>query len=230
MKKLRVSALSAYLMFALFAASCTPAATPTVAPTLAATSTPIPTETATLVPVPTSTEAPATATAAFAPYCQANAPTPAASCQLPIAEQSATYCTKKVPYNLITMNIGATYQVITTRVTCTDAGTLNGKQLVACTGPMAFNFKLQVCDPSCAAPTVQAGVTTCPQGTTYNDFQGCCSQETSVAPNCTVLSLDTTTCAMQCSSITSRTECNANINLCYWNRKQKACVPKETGN
>lgn len=190
----------------------------------------IPTGTATSTLLPTATAPTTTSTPELAPLCDPNAaviPTPA-SCQLPIAEEGSAFCSKKVPYNLILINSGATYEVLNEGFHCSDAGTKDGKQLVTCTGPMASQFRVKVCDPACAIPTVQAKITQCPEGFNYNAIQGCCTQEPNLIDReCGLLLLDTISCKVDCSEFTKKADCYKNSNSCWWNDKDNVCRLRE---
>jgi hypothetical protein len=185
-----------------------------------------PTETATLTSTPTELVETATATPEFAPFCElgtASMPTPS-ECRIPIAEQSSIFCTRKVPYNLIFINEGATYEVLNEGFTCSDAGMKDGRQMVTCTGPMATAFRVKVCDLACAIPTVQAEITQCPQGYVYNNQQGCCSQELqAIDQNCELLTLKTKSCVVDCSLFTKKKNCEKNSYACEWNSANKTC-------
>jgi hypothetical protein len=185
-----------------------------------------PTETATLIPAPTEFVAPVTPTPELAPFCDpgfvAN-PTPS-QCQLPIAEQSSVFCTNKIPYNLIFINAGSTYQVLSEGFQCSDAGMQDGRQMVTCTGPMASSFDLRVCDPGCAIPTAQAEITQCPQAYIYDNLRGCCTQELqSIDQSCVMLSLGTKSCVVNCGEFTNKTACENNSYACQWDDTNKVC-------
>lgn len=185
-----------------------------------------PTETATPVITPTEPGTPVPATPEFAPFCEpgsADVPAPP-QCQLPIAEQSTVFCTDKIPYNLIFINEGATYALLTDGFKCSDAGKKDGRQMITCSGPMASSFEVRVCDPACAIPTVQAEITQCPLGFNYNDIQGCCTQEPlPVQQNCVLLKLGTKSCVVDCSEFTKKSSCDNNSYACEWNDDDKVC-------
>jgi len=207
--------------------ACGVPVTPTSQPeTEAPTPPPSPTETAITIPTPTEPLATASATLEYAPLCEpgaASIPTPA-SCRVPMAEESTTFCTRKIPYNLIFVNEGATYEVLNKGFTCSDAGVKDGRQMVTCTGPMASAFRVKVCDPACAIPTIQAEITQCPLGYAYNNQQGCCSQELLVSDqNCELLTLKTKSCVVDCSLYTKKAACNKNAIACEWNSASKTC-------
>jgi hypothetical protein len=182
-----------------------------------------PTGTAMPAPMPT---APASATPELAPFCEAGAVivSPPAQCQLPIAEESSIFCVKKKPYNLIFINKGATYEALTAGFWCTDAGMKDGRQMVTCTGQMATDFEVSVCDPACAIPTAQATITQCPQGYNYNNLLGCCTQEfQQIYQNCVTLKLTTKSCLVDCSVFRKKSICNKNYIACEWNDATRKC-------
>ncbi|MBN1453876.1 MAG: hypothetical protein JW963_22870 [Anaerolineales bacterium] len=195
----------------------------------AETETPVPTanpaETATPVPTATVFVPTNTPTPEFAPFCEPDAAsdlTP--QCQLPIAEQSSVFCTNKNPYNLIFINPGSTYEVLSDGFKCSDAGMKDDRQMITCTGPMASTFELRVCDPACAIPAAQAELTQCPQDYLYNAQLGCCSQEPQpVDQDCVVLSLETRSCVVDCSVFTKKTTCDNNSNACIWDPNNNVC-------
>jgi hypothetical protein len=187
------------------------------------------TETEVIIPSPTEVIATLTPTPEFAPFCEpavASTLSPL-QCQVPIAEQSSTYCTNKIPYNLILINEGATYEVLGERIECSDAGTKDGKQIVACTGPIAEAFELRVCDPACAPPTLQAEITQCPQDYSFDSLRGCCTQELQeTGQNCVLLSLVTKSCVINCNEISKQSACEKN-SACTWDNTNSVCQVRE---
>jgi hypothetical protein len=193
-------------------------------PTAEVSPTASPTETLTATPtvaIPT-----ASATPEFVPFCQPDASNASLSpqCGLPVAEESSTFCQLKDPYNLILIDKGMTYQVLTEGFRCTDAGMKDDKQMITCTGQFAANFAINVCDPACVVPTVLAAVTKCPQGYNYNAFQGCCTQEIQqINPSCAAFNFRTTSCVVNCGEFKREVKCNRNSWACVWNKKDKVC-------
>jgi len=186
----------------------------------------IPTNTVTLASTPTQAIPTPTATPELAPICDPDPPKipTDSNCQFPLAEESTTFCAKKNPYNLIIMNLGATYKPIGENFECSDAGVRDGKQLVTCTGPMVSTFGVNVCDPACAIPTLQADLTQCPQGYVFNNFQGCCSQYFQPTnQNCELLILKTKSCVVDCSVFTKQSACDKNSIACEWNGARNVC-------
>jgi hypothetical protein len=182
--------------------------------------------TATLLPLPTETLPSLTPTPEYAPVCEpeaASISTPAA-CQLPVAEQSSVFCTNKVPYTLILINAGATYEVLSKGFKCTDAGTKDGKERVTCTGMMASSFQVRVCDQACVIPTIQAEITQCPLEYNYDNLRGCCTQGPQASDqSCTVLNLTTGSCVVDCSEFTRKATCDENSHACEWDGDNDVC-------
>jgi hypothetical protein len=190
------------------------------------------TETATVAPTATVTVSVpmASATPEFAPFCEAGAASvlPSVQCQALIAEESSTFCSEKDPYNLILFDENLTYEVLTQGFRCSDAGRKNDRQMIACTGQMASQFVVQVCDPACVVPTVQAKITQCPQGYNYDSHQGCCTQEIQLLnQNCRAFKFKTTTCVSNCAKIVKKSQCLKNSYACVWDEGEKACKMRE---
>jgi hypothetical protein len=186
------------------------------------------TQTETSLPTATLTESAPTASATpeFAPFCEAGAETSTtlSTCDFPAAEEISTYCSEKDPYNLILVEKGLTYEPLTEGIRCLDSGIKDGKQLVACTGPLATDFELSVCDPSCVIPTVQAAITSCPQDYNYNSQQGCCTNEIqTLDQNCQTFEFKTGTCVVRCFEFGRESKCKRNAWACEWNDKDKVC-------
>ena len=205
--------------------------TPTVTARPTKTYSPLPTDT----PVDTATSEPteivylATPTPKFAPFCLPGVLTPTPiPCHVPIAEQSSLYCSDKVPYNLVLINEGSTYEVTGEKITCSDAGTKDGQQLLTCTGPMAYTFDIRVCDPACAIPTFPARTRNCPRDYNFNDTLRCCEQEPQpIDQNCVVLKLQVKTCSIDCSGFDDEKTCISNGYACDWNAVDGMCQLRE---
>jgi hypothetical protein len=189
-----------------------------------------PTETAIPQTTPTESALPASATPEFAPFCDPNTAnvTPSSQCQIPLAEDSSAFCTKKNPYNLIFISKGATFESLTDGFRCSDAGIKDDRQMVTCTGPMASHYVVSVCNPACSIPTVQAAITQCPKDFNYNALQGCCTQEIQqLQQNCVVLELQTTTCVVNCREYSNKSVCNKNSNACVWDADNGVCKQRK---
>ena len=144
-----------------------------------------------------------------------------------ISECKCQFCADKVPYNLIQINLGSTYEVFSESVTCSETGIKDGKLLLICTGPMALSFEVKVCDPACAIPIYPAQTIRCPEDLNYNELYGCCEREPiPIDDNCVVLKLDTISCVVGCSEYTDQATCDKNGRACRWDREREVCYPR----
>ncbi len=189
------------------------------------TETPLPT--ASLTATTTIPVAPtASPTPEFAPFCapdSVSVPTPA-GCQLPIAREGDSFCTRKVPYNLVFMNPGSTYETLSESFWCSDAGIQDGRQMITCTGPMATSYEVRICDPACIVPTTAAGSPLCPSGYILDSLLECCAPEAQITqPNCVTLELKTKSCVVNCGVFKKKSDCNANSYACIWNESTDTC-------
>lgn len=238
MKKIPKSVIFTILLLIGIAVSCnmpvatvqTETETPTItAPSAVAfTRTAAPVETFTPIgPTFTPVILTAAATPQLAPLCGADTVVSPAQCQVSVAEVGGTFCADKRPFNLIFINKGATYQSLTKGFRCSDNGVKDGKQIVACTGNMASDFKVNICDPACVVPTVQAVTTQCPEEYNYNNLLGCCTQEfVPYQPNCVTLELKTISCVVDCSVYIKAKTCNQNSIACTWDSLHRVCLPR----
>ncbi len=184
------------------------------------TSTSIPaSDTPTLVPVPTDTTTPTIV--AQAPFCVWDAtPTPGSSqCTLPSGTQRDQFCVSKVPYTLIAIPAGDTYQVLTPGITCSDAGIKNNFQLLTCTGLASYTFAVKVCNADCALLPVTATAQptgACPNGYDYLSDQQCCQAAQNDQNGCLTLKFDTGVCGqLDCSQYANMSSCTSH-KTCKW--------------
>jgi hypothetical protein len=230
------------LLVCLFVAACSPLATQgsqpeteapvsTASPAETATLVLLPTasltETATLELLPTASLAPATPMSPFAPICELSVASTLAAplCQRPIAEQSSAFCMNKVPFNLILVDAGATYELLSEGFECSDAGMKDDRRALMCSGPMGISFELRACgQQACALPTLPAEISQCPQGFWYDEPQGCCAfVPQPVEQSCVVLTLETKRCVINCAEFTKEDACNHHYHACLWNEEDKVC-------
>jgi hypothetical protein len=166
------------------------------------------------------------ATPELAPICEADATNAAPpQCRTLDAKESSVFCVDKKPYNLILIDQGLTYESLTKGIRCSDAGKKDQWQRITCTGKMAYDFKLNVCDSTCVIPTVEAGTTQCPQGYNFNYYQGCCTQGFQQnQQNCKVYTFRTTTCVFNCSMYNNKMwKCRKQSLACVWNNEWRTC-------
>ncbi len=226
MNKILKSILYTGFIVSIVTAACSIEVVPPPAEVVPPTASPSETPTAISTAIPTATIQVASATPEFAPFCEpgASSASTVPQCQPLRAEESSTFCSDKDPYNLILIDKGLTYEVLTDGFRCSDAGTKGDKQMITCTGQYAADFAINVCDPACAVPTVQAAVTQCPQGYNYNAYQGCCTQEIQqIDPNCMAFDFTTTSCVVRCFEFKREAKCKRNSWACEWNDKDKIC-------
>ncbi|GAB4503517.1 MAG: hypothetical protein Fur0043_05090 [Anaerolineales bacterium] len=190
------------------------------------TETPLPTTVPTATPVTVTDTPSASPTPEFAPFCAPEAvsvPTPA-GCQLPIAWEGDAFCNKKIPYNLVFMNPGSTYETLSESFRCSSEGLQDGKQVISCTGPMAASYEVRICDPACIVPTAGSESALCPPGYTLDEALECCAPQTQITqPNCVTLKIKTKSCVVNCAIYKKKSDCNANSYACIWNESTDTC-------
>lgn len=152
--------------------ACGPQATPTkVKPQAPAVEPPpvVPTE-----PAPVEVIVPSPTTGVqYAPFCPAgNVP---AQCQAPVGETIGKFCTKKIPYTLVTVPPETTFEVLTPGLKCENSGVRSGSLMLTCTGKELFSFDLKLCNPACGSTTSGLDTGQCPQGFSYDASQQCCA-------------------------------------------------------
>ena len=164
-----------------------PAAAPTSVPTaiLLPTNPPPPT----IQPVVASP----TASVQSAPLCTVD---PLASaCTPPLVEERDRFCVKKVPYALMALPVGTTFQPADAGLTCSNEGVHDGMQMVSCTGKRLTSYDLKVCNSTCsAAVPLATGTGQCPQGYGYNAAAGCCWPMPAPDAGCSLFKVDIGTC------------------------------------
>jgi serine/threonine protein kinase len=127
----------------------------------------------------------------FAPVCQ-DAP---ASCDAPSADVRDKFCVNKIPYTLLALPEGSTFEVVTSGFKCSDEGVRDNSQMVSCTGQELVSFDLKVCNSACnATDTVSAGGQ-CPDGYGYDSAGQCCAAVLAPDSGCTVIKVDLRDCS-----------------------------------
>ena len=124
-------------------------------------------------------------------------PTPVPGCILPTAQERDRFCAGTVPYTLVAIPIGATYQVVTPHFSCVAGGTSKGSHLLVCSGPQSYAFQIKVCQPACAsaAPALQSGSAGyCAPGYNYNQPNQCCQMPAMDQSGCVTLKFGTRSC------------------------------------
>jgi PBP1b-binding outer membrane lipoprotein LpoB len=156
-----------------------PAAEPTTAPPTAA-------------PV----EPAAPAQPQYAPFCEAAAAT---GCQAPAVQMlDNKYCIEKVPYAIMSVPAGTTYQSLDPDMECVDQLNADGSLRVTChsvTSKSLISYDLKVCNGACSAPALDMSSGQCPEGYGYDAASMCCSAPApSSSDGCTTYTVDLGAC------------------------------------
>jgi len=152
-------------------------------------------------PPPTPTIAPAEPSpvqatqSQYAPFCESAPP----SCEAPtVTMLDNKYCIKKVPYAIMSVAAGTTYESQDTDMQCVDQMHSDGTMRVSChsiTGKQLWSYQLKVCNSACSAPTLQTGTGQCPEGYGYDSFDSCCAAPVPASSDgCTMYQVDLGAC------------------------------------
>jgi len=144
---------------------------------------------------PTEAPPPAPAEPQYAPLCQA-AP---AACEAPTVEMlDNKYCIEKVPYAIMSMPAGTTYESLDPDMVCVDQMHSDGNLRVTChsvSGKQLWSYDLQVCNGNCTAPALQMGTGQCQEGYGYDAANQCCAAPAPAgSEGCTTYSVDLGAC------------------------------------
>lgn len=167
----------------LFAA---PPPAPTVAPSVAPVQ---PTVAAATPSAGAPTAVPATEVK-YAPVC---APGVIPAIATPAIVDYQRFCTNKIAIEVLTIPIGATYQVQQAGYKCDPYGTPGGKQLIACQGKNLTKFDIKVCLPQ-PTPASSVVVGACQQGTEYDYNNACCGAPKPADAGCTTTTVSLGAC------------------------------------
>jgi hypothetical protein len=131
----------------------------------------------------------------FAPFCQ-SAPT---SCEAPtVTILDDKYCIEKVPYVIMSVAAGTTYESQDPDMQCVDQMHSDGTLRLTChsvTNKDLVSYDLQVCNGACTAPSLQMGTGQCPEGYGYDSANSCCAAPAPASSNgCTTLTVDIRSC------------------------------------
>lgn len=111
----------------------------------------------------------------YAPFCQA-AP---AACQPPTIElRDNAFCVEKVPYAILAVPAGTTYESQDAGMECIDQATADGSLRITChskEGKQLWSYNLKVCNGACKAPSLQMGTGQCPEGYGFDAANQCCA-------------------------------------------------------
>jgi hypothetical protein len=123
-------------------------------------------------PEPTAVQPPAPQ---YAPFCQ-SAPV---ACQPPTIElRDNAFCVEKIPYAILAVPAGTTYESQDAGMECIDQATADGSLRITChskEGKQLWSYNLKVCNGSCSAPSLQMGTGQCPEGYGFDATNQCCA-------------------------------------------------------
>jgi len=128
----------------------------------------------------------------YAPFCESVAPT---GCEAPTVEMlDNKYCIEKVPYAIMAVTAGTTYESLDPDFKCVDQLHNDGSLRVTChslTSKQLWSYDLKVCNNACSAPTLQMGTGQCPESYGYNSASMCCAAPSPASGDgCTTYTVD----------------------------------------
>jgi len=131
----------------------------------------------------------------YAPFCEA-AP---AGCEAPTVEMlDNKYCIDKVPYAIMSVPAGTTYESLDPDMACVDQLHSDGSLRVTChsvTGKQLWSYDLKVCNGACSAPALEMGTGQCPDGYGYDSASMCCAAPSPASGDgCTTYTVDLGAC------------------------------------
>ena len=127
----------------------------------------------------------------YAPFCDA-AP---AGCEAPTVEMlDNKYCVEKVPYAIMSVPAGTTYESLDPDFQCVDQMHSDGNLRLTChsvTSKELLSYDIKVCNGSCTAPALQTGTGQCPEGYGYDAASMCCAAPSPASGDgCTTYTVD----------------------------------------
>jgi hypothetical protein len=131
----------------------------------------------------------------FAPFCE-SAPS---GCQAPTVRMlDNKYCIDKVPYAIMSVAAGTTYETSDLDFQCVDQMHSDGTMRVTChsvSGKELWSFDLKVCNSACSVPVLQTGSGQCPEGYGYDQANQCCAAPAPASSDgCTIYQVDLGAC------------------------------------
>lgn len=131
----------------------------------------------------------------YAPFCESAA----SGCEAPVVTMlDNRYCVEKVPYAIMSVPAGTTYESEELDFQCRDQMHSDGTMRVTChsvTGKELWSFDLQLCNSACSTPVLQMGTGQCPEGYGYDQANVCCAAPAPASSDgCTVYKVDLGAC------------------------------------
>ena len=108
------------------------------------------------------------------------------------------YCVEKVPYVLLSVPPGTTYESMDPDLECKDQLNSDGTLRVTChsiTNKELISYDLKLCSGACSAPALQTGTGQCPEGYGFDAANQCCAAPAPASSDgCTTYKIDIRTC------------------------------------
>lgn len=148
-----------------------------------------PVESLTALPTPTQPQ--------YAPFCEIASD----GCESPVVTMlDNSYCVEKIPYAIMSVPAGTTYESEELEFQCRDQMHSDGTMRVTChsvTGKQLTSFELQLCNSACNVPALQMGTGNCPDGYGYDSSNSCCAAPPPASSDgCTVYKVDLGACSV----------------------------------
>jgi hypothetical protein len=131
----------------------------------------------------------------YAPFCEA-AP---AGCEAPTVELlDNKYCIEKVPYAIMAVPAGTTYESLDPDMVCVDQMHSDGNLRISChsvSSKQLWSYDLKLCNDACSAPALQVGTGQCPDGYGFDAANQCCAAPSPASGDgCTTYRVDLGAC------------------------------------
>ena len=132
----------------------------------------------------------------FAPFCDAAS---SSGCQSPdVTMIDPKYCVDRVPYVIISVPPGTSYESLDPDMQCVDQTHSDGNLRVTChslSGKDNWSYDLKLCNIACNPSSLEAGTGQCPEGYGYDAVKVCCAAPPPAsADGCTIFQVDLTVC------------------------------------
>ena len=85
------------------------------------------------------------------------------------------FCVNKIPYTLLALPDGITFELVTLGITCSDEGLRGGNQVVSCSGQELSSFDLKVCNSTCDSTEIAETQGQWADGYGYDSTGQCCA-------------------------------------------------------
>lgn len=132
----------------------------------------------------------------YAPFCETAA---ANGCEAPeITMIDPKYCVDDVPYVIIAVAPGTSYQSSDPDMRCIEEMHNDGNLRITChslSGKDSWSYDLLLCNSACTAPALQMETGQCPDGYGYDPGNSCCTAPApSSSDGCTTFTVDLRVC------------------------------------